>query len=85
MSSSPRKTAAEPAFAQVGGLTKVSTFMDSLLTLLRGISLAVVTGAIIWCGYKVLWTHAGIDEVAKILGGGLLVGGASEFARYILA
>lgn len=75
--------AAEPAFAQ-GGLDKVNTFMDNVLSILRGVSITVVTIAIMWAGYKFLFKHADIAECAKILAGGLLIGGAAELARFLL-
>src|SRR5262245_9870765 len=71
-----------PASAQ--GLAKVNTLLDQVLTVLRGASVAVVTIAIIWAGYKFLFKHAEIGECAKILGGGILIGGAAEIARLVL-
>lgn len=78
--------AVDPAFAQAagGGLQKVNTFMDNVLTVLRGVSITVVTIAIIWAGYKFLFKHADLGEVGKILGGGLLIGGAAELAGFLL-
>jgi len=77
--------AADPVLAQgVGGLAKVNTFMDQVLGVLRGISITVVTIAIMWSGYKFLFKHADMAECAKILAGGLLIGGASELARWML-
>lgn len=75
--------ATDPAFAQ-GGLEKVNTFVDNVLAILRGISIAVVTIAIIWAGYKFLFKNADMGECAKILAGGLLIGGASELTGYLL-
>lgn len=78
--------AASPAIAQTtGGLEKVNTFMEGILDILRGVSITVVTIAIIWAGYKLLWKNADIMEVGKITLGGLLIGGAAELARYIAA
>lgn len=74
----------DPAFAQSGGIDKVNTFMENVLNVLRGASIAVVTIAIIWAGYKFLFKHADIGEVGKILGGGLLIGSAAELARFLL-
>ncbi len=73
----------EPAFAQ--GVEKVNTFIDNVLTLLRGASIAVVTIAVMWAGYKYLYKHADLAEVGKILAGGLLIGGAAEFANFLLS
>lgn len=73
----------EPAFAQ-GGLDKVNTFVENVLMILRGVSIGVVTIAIMWAGYKFMFKHADMAEIGKILGGGLLVGGAAEIARYVL-
>lgn len=75
--------AVEPAFAQ-GGLDKVNTFMDNVLGVLRGASIAVVTVAIMWAGYMFLFKKADITDCGKILAGGLLIGGAAELAGYIL-
>ena len=75
--------AMEPALAQ-SGLQKVNTFLENVLSVLRGASIAVVTIAIIWAGYKFLFKHADVGEIAKILAGGLLIGGAAELARYLL-
>jgi len=76
---------ADPVLAQgVGGLAKVNTFMDNVLSVLRGISITVVTIAIMWAGYKFLFKHADMAECAKILAGGLLIGGASELSRWML-
>ena len=75
---------AQPALAQ-GGLDKVNTFVDNILTVLRGISIGVVTIAIMWAGYKFLFKQADMAECGKILAGGLLIGGAAELAGYLLA
>lgn len=43
----------DPAWAQaVGGLERVNTFVESILAVLRGVSVGVATIAIIWAGYK---------------------------------
>lgn len=76
--------AVEPAFA-AGGLDKVNTFMDNVLAVLQGVSLVVVTIAIMWAGYKYLFKHADLAEAGKILAGGLLIGGAGELASYLLS
>lgn len=73
----------EPAFA-AGGLDKINTFIDNVKSVLTGVSLAVVTIAIMWAGYKFLFKHADFGEVGKILGGGLAIGGASQLASYLL-
>lgn len=74
----------EPAWAQSGGLDKINTFMDNVLSILRGVSITVVTIAVMWAGYKFLFKHADIAECGKILAGGLLIGGAAEIAHFLL-
>ena len=75
----------DPAGAQaVGGLERVNTFVESILTVLRGVSIGVATIAIIWAGFKFFYQRADLSEVLYILGGGLLVGGAAEIARYLV-
>lgn len=75
--------AVEPAFA-AGGLDKVDSFAENVLSVLRGVSITVVTIAIMWAGYKFLFKHADAMECAKILAGGLMIGGAAELAAYLL-
>jgi len=76
----------DPALAQSsGGLDRVNTFVDNILSVLRGISVSVATIAIIWAGYKFLFRHADISEIIYILGGGLLIGAAAEIARYMVS
>ncbi|MDR0576114.1 MAG: TrbC/VirB2 family protein [Candidatus Accumulibacter sp.] len=77
--------AAEAQAAPAGGLDKVNDFMDNVLSILNGVSLTVVTIAIMWAGYKYLFKHADIGECAKILAGGLLIGGAGQLATYLLS
>lgn len=74
---------AEPALAQ-GGLDRVNSFVDNVIMVLQGIAIGVVTVAIMWAGYKLLFKHADVLECAKILGGGLLIGGAAEIASWLL-
>ncbi|MCF3642943.1 TrbC/VirB2 family protein [Rhizobium sp. TRM95111] len=73
---------ATPAMAQ--GLDKVNEAMENILALLRGVSITVVTIAIIWSGYKMAFQHARFADVVPVLGGGLMVGVAAEVARYLL-
>jgi type IV secretion system protein VirB2 len=49
------------------------------------ISIAVVTIAIIWAGFKMIFQGARLADVANVLIGGTLVGGAAAFAGYIVS
>ena len=49
------------------------------------ISIAVVTCAIIWAGFKMIFQGARLVDVANILIGGTLIGGAGAFASYIVS
>jgi type IV secretion system protein VirB2 len=91
----PRSTAALFAFAlpiallfpQLGlaaGFDKVSTTVTNINTILVTISIAVVTIAIIWAGFKMIFQGARLADVANVLIGGTLVGGAAAFAGYIV-
>lgn len=68
-----------------GGLNKINDFMDNLANILRGASIITVTVAIMWCGYKMLFTEYDIRELGRILLASLLIGGAFEIARYFFA
>ncbi len=68
-----------------GGLSKVNNFMDNIAGILRGAAIVTVTVAVMWAGYKFLFTQATVMEVGKIVIAGLLIGGAAEIAGYLVS
>ncbi|MCW5662843.1 MAG: TrbC/VirB2 family protein [Piscinibacter sp.] len=75
-------TAAPAALAQ--GFDKVNTTVTNVNNILVTISVAVVTISIIWAGFKMIFQGARLADVANVLIGGTLVGGAAAFASYIV-
>jgi type IV secretion system protein VirB2 len=75
------------ALAQVGGggFDKINTTVVNVQAILVTISIAVVTIAIIWAGFKMIFQGARLADVANVLIGGTLIGGAAAFASYIVA
>jgi type IV secretion system protein VirB2 len=76
-------SAARVAAAQ--GFDKINTTVTNVNTILVTISIAVVTIAIIWAGFKMIFQGARLSDVANVLIGGTLVGGAAAFASYIVS
>ena len=74
--------AASKGWAQ--GFDKINTTVTNVNTILVTISIAVVTIAIIWAGFKMIFQGARLADVANVLIGGTLVGGAAAFASYIV-
>ena len=74
-------------FAQVAGgsFDKINTTVANVQAILVTISIAVVTIAIIWAGFKMIFQGARLADVANVLIGGTLIGGAAAFASYIVA
>jgi type IV secretion system protein VirB2 len=74
--------------AQTGGFKaacdNVSGFVETLLTLLRVVSVGVVTIAIIFSGYQIAFAHKRFTDIAPVLIGGLLIGGAGEIAIWFV-
>ncbi len=66
------------------GFDKVNTTVTNVNAILVTISVAVVTIAIIWAGFKMIFQGARLADVANVLIGGTLVGGAAAFASYIV-
>ncbi len=75
-------TVSQVALAQ--GFDKINTTVTNVNTILVTISIAVVTIAIIWAGFKMIFQGARLADVANVLIGGTLVGGAAAFASYIV-
>ena len=72
----------QAALAQ--GFDKISTTVTNVNAILVVISVSVVTIAIIWAGFKMIFQGARLADVANVLIGGTLVGGAAAFASYIV-
>lgn len=76
---------APEAFAQGGGAgAKVTSFFDNIISILKGASIAIVTIAFMFAGYQVAFAHKRMTDVAPVLIGGLVVGGAAQFAAMLL-
>lgn len=73
-----------PVDAFAGGLDGVNTFLDQVAAILKGAGVIIVTIALMWCGYKMLFKGASFSDVATIFIGGLLIGGASFIASYLV-
>ena len=73
--------AANPAFAQIA---KVNTVMTNIQGILVGVSVVMFTIALIWVGFKMSFQHAKWSEVSNIAIGGIIVGGASGIAAWLL-
>jgi len=73
-----------PALASAQGFDKINTTVTNVQGILVTISIAVVTIAIIWAGFKMIFQGARLADVANVLIGGTLIGGAAAFASYIV-
>ena len=74
-----------PRLALAQGFDKINTTVTNINTILVTISIAVVTIAIIWAGFKMIFQGARLADVANVLIGGTLIGGAAAFASYIVS
>ena len=77
--------AAWPLRAPAQGFDKINTTVMNINAILVTISIAVVTIAIIWAGFKMIFQGARLADVANVLIGGTLIGGAAAFASYIVS
>lgn len=65
--------------------TNVVSFFSQFETLLRAASVIIVTIAIVFAGYQISFAHKRLSDVAPVLVGGLLIGGASAIAGWFAA
>jgi type IV secretion system protein VirB2 len=77
--------AAIPPIGFGQGFDKINTTVTNVNAILVTISVAVVTIAIIWAGFKMIFQGARLADVANVLIGGTLIGGAAAFASYIVS
>jgi len=78
-------TALCSTLAVAQGFDKINTTVTNINAILVTISIAVVTIAIIWAGFKMIFQGARLADVANVLIGGTLVGGAAAFASFIVS
>ena len=74
-----------PQWALAQGFDKINTTVTNVNAILVTISIAVVTIAIIWAGFKMIFQGARLADVANVLIGGTLIGGATAFSTYIVS
>lgn len=68
-----------------GADERVCGFFENISGLLNMASIAVVTIAVIFCGYQIAFANKRISDCMPILVGGLLIGAAGQIARMLLA
>ena len=73
-----------PALALAQGFDKVNVTVTNVNAILVLISIGVVTIAIMWAGFKMIFQGARLADVANVLIGGTLIGGAAAFAGFIV-
>jgi len=72
--------------ASSGGFDKATGLFDNLAATLTGaLAVSVITVAVCWVGYKCLWDGKSLMDCKNIIIGGILIGGASGFASYMLS
>jgi type IV secretion system protein VirB2 len=72
------------SLAHSQGFDKVNTTATNVQAVLVVIAVTVVTIAIMWAGFKMIFQSARLADVANVLIGGTLIGGAGAFAAYIV-
>lgn len=68
-----------------GACDNVVLFFTNFETLLKAASVIIVTIAIVFAGYQIAFAHKRLTDVAPILIGGLLIGGAAAIAGWFTA
>lgn len=64
--------------------TRACDFFGRINGILNIASVAVVTIAVVFAGYQVAFAHKRITDVAPVLIGGLLIGGAAQIAGMLI-
>lgn len=73
----------DPALA-AAGTQALNNMLQTILGVFQGCSLVAVTGAIVWAGYKLLFTQATIQHVWGPVLGACLIASASWLAELLV-
>ncbi|MGC4097982.1 MAG: TrbC/VirB2 family protein [Nitrospira sp.] len=71
-----------PAYAQI---TKLNSVASSIQTALVSVGVSLFTIALLWVGYKMAFDGARWADVANIVYGAILAGGAAGIASFLMA
>ncbi|WP_155644416.1 TrbC/VirB2 family protein [Burkholderia territorii] len=71
-------------YAQGASFSQLTTTLQHIVALLSGAGVLVVTVAIAWAGYKMIFQHARWSDVATIVLGAVLIGGATTAAQWLV-
>ena len=75
-----------PALAQDGGiLGNASSILQKVATALKALGVIILTLALMWTGYQIMWKSAKFQEIATPVIGGIIVGSAAVIAGIIMA
>ncbi|WP_045729064.1 TrbC/VirB2 family protein [Xanthomonas sp. GPE 39] len=67
-----------------GADQKVCGFLGKTNNILNMASVVVVTIATVFSGYQIAFAHKRVSEVAPVLLGGVLIGGAGQLAKMLI-
>jgi len=70
--------------AAAGGLDKVNTLMNNVSTALQALSLATITVAILWVGYKVLFAGVALRDMGSTILGAVIIASAAQIAALLV-
>jgi type IV secretion system protein VirB2 len=68
--------------AAFAGLPDIAGKANTIATWIASAGLAVLTGAVTWTGYRVLFQGAQFQSLSNIFWGGILIGGAALIAAF---
>lgn len=77
---------ASGAAMAAGGVSgeSVQTLFETVLDVLQMASVPVVTIAVCWAGYKVIWGGSAINEVGPLVVGAILIGASPWVAELLV-
>lgn len=77
---------ASTAALAAGGVSgeSVTTLFETVLDVLQLASVPVVTIAVCWAGYKVIWGGSAIQEVGPLVVGAILIGASPWVAELLV-
>jgi type IV secretion system protein VirB2 len=73
-----------PSLAQAQGFDKVNTSINNLVAFFALISVGIVTLAVSWAGFKMVFQGARLADLANVLIGAAIIGGAAAIAAYLV-
>lgn len=73
-----------PGSAIAQSFSKLNDTLTNVVNVLQGAGVLIVTVAIVWAGYKMVFQHSKWADISTLVIGAVFIGGAASMAKWLM-